>query len=67
MLDGYDFDRDSFFDMDMIVYGLVVEGIRNRNCFLWRKYQFKIWIIFEELYLFCLVQVSDKDLDKRKI
>lgn len=65
-LDGHDSDRDSLSDMDMTVYGLVAEGIRNRNRSLWKKYQPKIWTTFEEPYSSRLAQVSDKDIYKRK-
>lgn len=65
-LDGHDSDRDSLSDMDMTVYGLVAEGIRNRNRSLWKKYQPKIWTTFEEPYSSRLAQVSDRFFTKEK-
>lgn len=56
-LDGNDSDRDSLSDMDMTVYGLVADSIRNRNRSFWKKYQPKVWTTFEEPYSSRLAQV----------
>lgn len=54
---GHESDRDSLSDMDMTVYGLVADSIRNRNRSLWKKYQPKIWTTFEEPYSSRLAQI----------
>lgn len=55
-LDGHDSDRDSLSDMDMTVYGLVADSIRNKNRTLWKKIQPKVWTTFEEPYSSRLAQ-----------
>ena len=56
-IDGNESDRDSLSDMDMTVYGLVANSIRNRNHSCWKKYQPKVWSTFEEPYSSRLAQV----------
>ena len=52
-------DGESISDMDMAVYGLVADAMRNRNKSLWKKIQPKVWTTFEEPYSSCTAQVSD--------
>ncbi|XP_032236693.2 uncharacterized protein LOC5511462 isoform X2 [Nematostella vectensis] len=48
--DHHDSDNESVGDMDMSVYGLVADSIRQRNRTWWKKYQPRIWTMFEEPY-----------------
>ncbi|KAK3745865.1 hypothetical protein QZH41_013223 [Actinostola sp. cb2023] len=48
--EGRESDGDSVEDMDMTIYGLVGDSIRRRNRTCWKKYQPKIWTLFEEPY-----------------
>ena len=65
-LDGDDSDRDSLSDMDMTVYGLVADSIRNRNRSFWKRYQPKVWTTFEEPYSSRLAQVILIDRFKKR-
>ena len=57
--DSNESDGESLSDMDMTVYGLVADAMRNRNKTLWKKIQPKVWTTFEEPYSSRIAQVGE--------
>jgi hypothetical protein len=55
--EGGNSDGESVEDMDMTVYGLVADSIRKRNRSAWKRYQPRIWTLFEEPYSSITAQV----------